>query len=386
MSTETDRLAREAEQRRSSLDQTLENLKGKLSVGQIVDELSDYVREGQGADMVRNLNNQVRDNPLALGLIGAGAAWLLLGQGVRDNARSATRRVSERYDDWRGENTRDWDTGGWAEDDRDNRFEGAGSAARFEGDRTRGVTSGGYPGSAGGSSSSSIGSSLSGAASSVRSGASSAASGVGSAASNAASSVGSAASGAASSVGSAASNAAGAVSDAASRAGSAISDAASSASDRANQLSHDARDAAYRAGDASYRTLSQAGDRAAYYGRRARRTFLDTLQDEPLVLGAVAVAIGAAIGAALPSTRTEDEWLGETRDRLRDEAVGYGREALDKAGTVAQKAYEAGSAEAEAKGLKPEGGSGETLAEKVSSVAQAAYGTAKEEAKKESKS
>lgn len=368
MSTETERLAREAEERRSSLDATLESLKGKLSPGQIVDEAMGYLREGQGADMARTLNRQVRDNPLALGLVGAGIAWLMLGQGVKDGARDTGRRLRDRYDDTFGDrDDRDWSASDWSDDDRDNRFESYNSG--YEANRTRGVTSGPYPSASGSSSLGASGSSSS--------------SGIGSTLSDAASSAGSGASNAASSVGSAASDAASAVGDAARRVGDTLSDAASSASGSASRLSHDARDAAARARDASYRGVSRAGDQASYYGRRARRTFLDTLQEEPLVLGAVALAVGAAIGAALPSTRTEDEWLGETRDRLRDEAVGYGREAIDKAGTVAQKAYEAGSAEAEAKGLKPEGGSGETIAEKVSSVAQAAYGTAKDEAKKE---
>lgn len=345
MSTETDRLAREAEERRSNLDATLESLKGKLSPGQIVDEAMGYLREGQGADMARTLNRQVRDNPLALGLVGAGLAWLMLGQGAKDTARDAGRRLRDRYDDAFDRDDRDWSPSRWAADDRDNRFESYNSG--YEADRTRGVTSGPYPGARG--TSSGIGSSVSGAASSASA---------------------------------AASDAAGSIGDAARKVGDTISDAASTAADSASHLAHDARDAAARARDASYRGLSHAGDSAAYYGRRARRTFLDTLQEEPLVLGAVALAVGAAIGAALPATRMEDEWLGEARDRLRDEALDKGRDALDKAGTVASKAFEAGSAEAEANGLKPTG-EGETVAEKVSSVAQAAYGTARDEARKE---
>jgi len=96
MSTETERLAQEAEQRRSSLDQTLDSLKEKFSPGQIVDEVASYVRSGQGAEMVQNLNRQVRDNPLALGLIGAGAAWLLLGQGVRDSRPASLGGIAPR--------------------------------------------------------------------------------------------------------------------------------------------------------------------------------------------------------------------------------------------------------------------------------------------------
>jgi ElaB/YqjD/DUF883 family membrane-anchored ribosome-binding protein len=44
-------------------------------------------------------------------------------------------------------------------------------------------------------------------------------------------------------------------------------------------------------------------------------------RDQPLVGGALAFAIGAAIGAALPHTRQEDEMLGETADEVRRAAA-----------------------------------------------------------------
>ncbi|WP_427024435.1 DUF3618 domain-containing protein [Aureimonas ureilytica] len=325
MSTETDRLAREAEERRSHLDATLDSLKGKLSPGQMVDELMTYARQGQGGEMLHNLNRQVRDNPLALGLIGAGAAWLLLGQGARGSSASS-RSYSGSLDD--GDRHRV----GYALSEADERY---GASGESYGSRARSAVSG------------------------------------------AGHSVGSAAS----SVGSSASDAAGRVSGALSSAASAVSDTASSVADSANRLTHDARDAAYRAGEAGYRSVSHAGDRVSEYGRRAQRSFLDTLQEEPLILGAVALAVGAAIGAALPSTRVEDELMGETRDRLRDEALDQGRGLAEKASDAAAKAYEAGSAEAENKGLKPSGNEGETLAGKVSSVAHAAADAARDELK-----
>lgn len=379
MSQETDRLSREAEEHRSSLDQTIERLKGRMSVGQIVDELSGYVREGQGADMVNNLGRQVRDNPLALGLIGAGAAWLLLGQGVRGQAQDTSHKLRDRYEDWRH-----------GDDPDDVYAESTGTMPRravgrysggsdYQSDMAHDMPYGAtHPGNGarsmpdyagGGSTGPGV---MSKASSSAKSAASSAAGSV----SDTASGVSNAVSNAAGQVSDAASSVAGKVSGAASSAAGSISDGASHLSDSASRYGHDARDAAYRAGSASYR-------QASYYGRRARRSFLDTLQEEPLILGAVAVAIGAAIGAALPSTRTEDEMMGDARDRIRDQAYDYGKDAVHKAENVATKAYEAGSAEAENKGLKPSGESGETLAEKVSSVAKAATDTAKDEARKE---
>ncbi|WP_285295797.1 DUF3618 domain-containing protein [Aureimonas altamirensis] len=345
MSTDTERLAREAEQHRSQVDSTLDQLKDRFSVGQIVDELSRYVQQGQASEMVKNLNRQVRDNPLALGLVGAGIAWLLVGQGVRDESS----KLKGRYNDWRDDD---------ASFDRDRT---SGGGYPIADDRPHTVGSGPYAGPAGSSQDSgpSVPDRARGAASSVSDATSSAVGGVSGAASSAASNI----AGAARSAGSG-------VSGAAQNAGATLSTAANAASDGVSRALHDAQDVAYN-----------AGERAASYGRRAQRSFLDTLQEEPLIVGAVALAIGAAVGAALPATRREDQLFGGARDRLRDDAISYGHDALDKAGHAASEAYKAGSEEADRKGLKPEGG--ETLAQKVSAVAGKAAEAAKDHAKKE---
>lgn len=359
MSTETERLAQEAETRRSQVDQTLDQLKDRFSVGQIVDELSGYVREGQGAEMVSNLNRQVRDNPLALGLVGAGIAWLLLGQGARDQGH----RLKDRYDDWRDD------------DDSYDRGRLSGGGYPIADGRPHVVGSGPYAGtSATGGSSGSVsgGSTGPGYAAQARG-----------AVSSAGSSVAGAASSAGSSVADAARSAGSTVSGTASSAASGIGNAAHAASEAVTHGLHDARDAAYGAGGSIYRGGAYAGQEAARLGRRARRSFLDTLQEEPLIVGAVAVAIGAAIGAALPATRREDELFGGARDQLLDDALDYGREGVRKAETVASEAYKAGTEEADRKGLKPEGSGGETIAEKVSSVAAKVGEAAQDSARKE---
>jgi hypothetical protein len=318
MSTEAERLEREAERRRSSLDSTLDALKDRFSAGQIVDEVAAYVRNGQGAEMVQNLNRQVRDNPLALGLIGAGAAWLLLGQGARNTDAGSRYRSFDRSDDPRLERVRGREFDEFPTRHRD------GSARHDLRDL------GGHEGRA---------------------------------------------------VASAASSAAAAVTGAASDAADAVASAVDGAAERARRLGHEASDAVHRAGDAIHREVSEIGDRVSHLQHRAKRTVLDTLQDEPLVLGALAVAIGAAIGAALPSTRVEDELLGETRDRVRDEVIDHGRDALHKAEVVATKVFDAASSEAKDEGLMPASTNGETVAEKVSSVVRTATSEAKDEAK-----
>ena len=49
---------------------------------------------------------------------------------------------------------------------------------------------------------------------------------------------------------------------------------------------------------------------------RARGGYDSMMRDYPLALGAVGLAIGAVVAAALPRTRREDELMGEQRDRL----------------------------------------------------------------------
>ena len=80
--------------------------------------------------------------------------------------------------------------------------------------------------------------------------------------------------------------------------------------DRARRLGASARDRVSETGEQLWQGARDAGDRASYYGQRARRGFFDTLHEQPLVLGALGLAAGAAIGAALPTTDKEDEWLG----------------------------------------------------------------------------
>ena len=59
------------------------------------------------------------------------------------------------------------------------------------------------------------------------------------------------------------------------------------------------------------------------------------MSDNPLALGAVALVAGVAVGLALPQTERENEWMGDTRDRVVDQAQDVARDAIDRAKTVA---------------------------------------------------
>lgn len=75
MTRKTERLEREAEQARGDLAVDLDELRVRLTPGQIVDETVNYARGTAVADFVHNLLREIRENPLPLLLIGAGVAW-----------------------------------------------------------------------------------------------------------------------------------------------------------------------------------------------------------------------------------------------------------------------------------------------------------------------
>lgn len=83
----SEQLERETEQTRAEIERTLEELRTRISPGQMVDQLMDYARTGTAADFLRNLGRRTVDNPLPLAVMGAGLAWLILANG-RDS-RSA---------------------------------------------------------------------------------------------------------------------------------------------------------------------------------------------------------------------------------------------------------------------------------------------------------
>lgn len=103
------------------------------------------------------------------------------------------------------------------------------------------------------------------------------------------------------------------------------------AGETVSHYAHDARDAArHLAGDARVRgerVMRGAGRQIM----RAERGIESTLRENPLALGAVAIAIGAAIGLSLPHTHVEDEWMGDTKERLLHQAEDMAGQAIHKA-------------------------------------------------------
>jgi hypothetical protein len=128
--------------------------------------------------------------------------------------------------------------------------------------------------------------------------------------------------------------------------------------------------------------LGQVGSAARHQVERARTGFEHMLEEQPLVLGAVAVALGAVLGATLPTSRVENRFLGPTREQLQHRAGDYARHQWEKAKEVALSAGAAAMAQAEEQGMTA-GSMYEQAKDKITRVAGAATEAAKEEAKQQ---
>ncbi len=79
--------------------------------------------------------------------------------------------------------------------------------------------------------------------------------------------------------------------------------------------------------------VNRVKDTASSIGTRVEHM----LHENPLAVGAVAVAAGTAVGLMLPSTKFENEYIGETSERLVDKAQEVARGAIDKVQDAAQQ-------------------------------------------------
>ena len=87
----------------------------------------------------------------------------------------------------------------------------------------------------------------------------------------------------------------------------------------------------------------------------ARESLTDLFRTQPLALGAIGLAIGAGIAAALPKTDVEDAYLGEVSQTIKTQAAEIAGQQVQKATTLASDVIDAASAEARKQGLSPEG-------------------------------
>jgi hypothetical protein len=140
----------------------------------------------------------------------------------------------------------------------------------------------------------------------------------------------------------------GAVGDAASRTGAQAADALSTAYGAATGIASQSTDAIANATG----TTAMAVQKTAQWGSTVQQNLSDLFERQPLVVGAVGLAIGAGIAASIRTTEAEKRSFGNASDFVRDTMTQKAAEAKEMA--------DAALKEANAQGLTPEAG-GEAL-------------------------
>ena len=112
--------------------------------------------------------------------------------------------------------------------------------------------------------------------------------------------------------------------------------AAGSLSDGASRAKHALQDSLGNIGDSA----SGTGQRMRMESQRVRHGFETLLEEQPLLVGAFGLALGAALGAAFPRTEVEDRMLGEQRDSamrsMKDKAAGAYEDVKETAADMVQ--------------------------------------------------
>jgi gas vesicle protein len=119
----------------------------------------------------------------------------------------------------------------------------------------------------------------------------------------------------------------------------------------ASEKTHEMRDRAAeklgtvreRASDVTHRIADETRTRA----RSAREGFGNLLDENPLMVGALAFGVGLASGLAAPSTPVEERLMGPMSDTVKDEAKRLARDTSQRAKRVAREAVDTAKAEVE---------------------------------------
>lgn len=111
--------------------------------------------------------------------------------------------------------------------------------------------------------------------------------------------------------------------------------------DRTRETASDLTERTHEAVDNMADRARSAADSLARGTRsRAHRVedrFQGALHENPLAVGAAAMAVGLVAGLSAPTTRAEIDFMGETRDHLVDRAREFAGETSDKVQQVAQR-------------------------------------------------
>lgn len=107
---------------------------------------------------------------------------------------------------------------------------------------------------------------------------------------------------------------------------------------RAGQMRQDLSSSLGNARARVSETGRNAGDSLKHTAGRARGGFNQLLNEQPLALGAMGIALGALLAADVPPTRREDELIGSRSDQMTDRLKRKAEEGYQQASAKGEEA------------------------------------------------
>jgi hypothetical protein len=95
--TKSEQLERDAEMIRAHIAETLTKLRALFTPGHAVDQLFDLSSDSAALGILRNLRDKTVANPLAVGIVGAGMAWLMFSSGREESRQHGTLDRARRW-------------------------------------------------------------------------------------------------------------------------------------------------------------------------------------------------------------------------------------------------------------------------------------------------
>ena len=312
-------LEREIQAQRSRVENTIDQIQERLSPGQLVDELLSYGKSHGGGDFVANLGRSATSKPLPIALVGIGLAWLMAKPASGDSAKSDASQGDQAWNDSINAR-RGYNVGSDYDDSYPVTTINGSSLRRLGKVSDHGHTYSEFADDAGKKFRALTDE-------------------TGNRAGHFVDEAGDTFSGFTDSAGEQ-------VKHFRDEAGNLLDEASGWAAhnwQKVREKLHDARDAVGSGRDQAGAHLGQAGVQAD----QLTQTVLSQFRDQPLVGGALAFAIGAAFGSALPHTPQEDALMGEAADVVKAKAGTQAADLYEQGKEQVAELYEKGHREGE---------------------------------------
>ncbi len=121
----------------------------------------------------------------------------------------------------------------------------------------------------------------------------------------------------------------------------------------AGQVAGQVQDTAGQVVGQAQETGGQVVEQVQQQAVRAQGFLQQQLDENPLLVGAVTIALGGVLAAMMRPTDREDQLFGETRDRLVGNAQQLTQDTMQKVGQVVDQAQSAAKQEAQEQSLLP---------------------------------